>query len=165
MIRHTGKPLITTALSSVLFAGAFTGPALAQELIEGHLNIIGSASFMPLYAEGEMPFWTQTLAEESDGLITADVRPFNAFNEAGLNGTELLRLLQQGVADAATPILSYLAADDPMSEAIDLAGIAPDLASARAVSEAWAPVLDAHFAERNDARVLGVLAYPSGAVG
>ena len=33
MIRHTGKPLITTALSSVLFAGAFTGPALAQELI------------------------------------------------------------------------------------------------------------------------------------
>ena len=78
---------------------------------------------------------------------------------------QLLRLLQQGVADAATPILSYLAADDPMSEAIDLAGIAPDLASARAVSEAWAPVLDAHFAERNDARVLGVLAYPSGAVG
>ena len=63
MIRHTGKPLITTALSSVLFAGAFTGPALAQELIEGHLNIIGSASFMPLYAEREMPFWTQTLAE------------------------------------------------------------------------------------------------------
>lgn len=158
MIRPTGKPLLTTALSSALFAGAFTGPALAQELSQGHLNIIGSASFMPLYAEREMPFWTQTLAEESDGLITADVRPFN---EAGLNGTELLRLLQQGVADAATPILGYLAADDPMSEAIDLAGIAPDVVSARAVSEAWAPVLDAHFAERNDERVLGVLAYPS----
>uniref|UniRef100_UPI003559C865 hypothetical protein n=2 Tax=Pararhodobacter marinus TaxID=2184063 RepID=UPI003559C865 len=41
MIRHTGKPLLTTALSSALFAGGFTGPALAQELSQGHLNIIG----------------------------------------------------------------------------------------------------------------------------
>jgi len=148
------KALVATAL----LAGVGVAPVGAQDLSEGHLTIIGSASFMPLYSQRERPFWTETLAADSNGLITAEVRPFN---EAGLNGTELLRLLQQGVADAATPILGYLAADDPMSEAIDLAGIAPDVATARAISDAWAPVLDAHFDARNDARVLGVLAYPS----
>jgi len=145
-------------IASALLLGAPAPAAMAQDLSQAHLKVIGSGSFMPLYAQRELPFWTKTLAEGSGGLITADVLPFN---EAGLNGTELLRLLQQGVTDAATPILGYLAADDPMSEAIDLAGIAPDVGTARAISDAWAPVLDAHFSAKNGARVLGVLAYPS----
>ncbi|MDX3806567.1 MAG: TRAP transporter substrate-binding protein [Bosea sp. (in: a-proteobacteria)] len=132
--------------------------ASAQSLTQSNLNVIGSASFMPLYSEREQPFWTKTLAEKSDGKIAAQVR---AFNEAGLKGTELFRLLQQGVADAATPILGYLAADDAMNEAVDLAGIAPTADVARAVSQAWEPVLDKHYRERNKATVLGVLAYPS----
>lgn len=154
-MNHHSLPVF---LAAVVSAISVTGSAQAQELTETQLNVIGSASFMPLYSEGEYPFWTQTLAAGSDGKITAEVRPFN---EAGLTGTELLRLLQQGVADAATPILGYLAADDGMSEAVDLAGIAPDVATARAVSDAWEPVLDEHFRTRNDARVLGILAYPS----
>lgn len=148
----------TIAFCSFLALAATIGSAGAQELTQMQLNVIGSASFMPLYAERERPFWTRTLSEASGGRITAKVR---AFNEAGLKGTELFRLMQQGVGDAATPILGYLAADDPMNEAIDLAGIAPTVETARAVSEAWEPILDAHYREKNGAIVLGVLAYPS----
>ncbi|AJE47546.1 TRAP transporter substrate-binding protein [Celeribacter indicus] len=153
MNRHSLPALFATAILATAAA-----PTHAQDLTETRLNVIGSASFMPLYSEQEYPFWTETLPAASDGKIAAEVRPFN---EAGLTGTELLRLLQQGVADAATPILGYLAADDAVAEAVDLAGIAPDAATARAVSAAWAPVLDAHFRETNGARVLGILAYPS----
>ncbi|MGR3376298.1 TRAP transporter substrate-binding protein [Salipiger abyssi] len=153
MNRFTLSALLGAAVTSLTISAAE-----AQDLTEAQLNVIGSASFMPLYSEREYPFWTQTLGAASEGKITAEVRPFN---EAGLTGTELLRLIQQGVADAATPILGYLAADDAMSEAVDLAGIAPDVATARAVSDAWEPVLDAHFRDKNDARVLGILAYPS----
>jgi TRAP-type C4-dicarboxylate transport system substrate-binding protein len=145
-------------LATSVLVGATSTHVFGQELSRQQLNVIGSASFMPLYSQREYPFWTDTLSERSGGMIDAEVRPFN---EAGLSGTELMRLIQQGVADAATPILGYLAADDPMSEAIDLAGIAPDVATAREVSDAWAPVLDAHYSEQNGGKVLGVLAYPS----
>lgn len=154
MKRFSLSALLAATVSSLSVPGA----AQAQDLTEAQLNVIGSASFMPLYSEREYPFWTETLSAASEGKISAEVRPFN---EAGLTGTELLRLIQQGVADAATPILGYLAADDAMSEAVDLAGIAPDVATARAVSDAWEPVLDSHFREKNNARVLGILAYPS----
>lgn len=148
----------TALFSTVAVVLALSVAAKAEELSEMRLNVIGSASFMPLYADREQPFWTKTLSEASGGRITAEVR---AFNEAGLKGGEMFRLMQQGVADAATPILGYLAADDPMNEAIDLAGVAPTVETARAVSEAWEPVLDAHYREKNGAVLLGVLAYPS----
>jgi len=149
--------MIRSAISAFFLAGALVGSATAQELSSTKLTVIGSASFMPLYADMEKPFWTEKLSESSDGKITAEVRPFN---EAGLNGTEMLRLVQQGVADAATPILGYLASDDPMSEAVDLAGIAPTVELAREISEAWQPILDKHYLEKNGATVMGVLAYP-----
>lgn len=152
------RPSSTALFTATLFATTAAAPLAAQELSETSLNVIGSASFMPLYSQRERPFWTETLSAESGGKISAEVRPFN---EAGLTGTELLRLIQQGVADAATPILGYLAADDAMSEAVDLAGIAPDVETARAVSDAWTPVLDAHFREQNEGRVLGIVAYPT----
>ena len=150
--------MVRTALSAVMLTALAASGAHAEDLSSMKLNVIGSASFMPLYSDKEQPFWTETLSEQSGGKVTAEVRPFN---EAGLNGTEMMRLVRQGVADAATPILGYLAADDPMSEAIDLAGIAPDVETARAISDTWEPVLDAHYREKNGAHVLGVLAYPS----
>lgn len=149
--------MFKAAVSSFLLASTLAGAAGAQELSSVRLTVIGSASFMPLYADAEQPFWTEQLSENSNGQITAEVRPYN---EAGLNGTELLRLVQQGVADASTPILGYLAADDPMSEAVDLAGISPTVEMAREISEAWQPILDKHYQENNGAVVLGILSYP-----
>lgn len=134
-------------------------PALAQEpLAETSLKMIGSSSFMPLYTEHERPFWTEVLLERSDGKIKVDI---TSHNEAGLKGPEMLRILQMGVADVTSPIFGYLASDNPINEAIDLAGISPDAETARKVSEAWQAVVDEEYREKHSATVLGVLTYPA----
>ena len=58
----------------------------------------------------------------------------------GLKGPELLRLMSQGVIEFGTATLSYFASDNPINEAIDLAGLAPDAQTARAVTNAFEPV-------------------------
>ncbi|KAG1165822.1 hypothetical protein G6F35_018555 [Rhizopus arrhizus] len=48
--------------------------------------------------------------------------------------------MSQGVIEFGTATLSYFASDNPINEAIDLAGLAPDVKTARAVTEAFEPV-------------------------
>ena len=60
--------------------------------------------------------------------MTADIK---GFNEMGLKGPEVLRLMSQGVIEFGTATLSYFASDNPINEAVDLAGLASDAKVAR----------------------------------
>jgi TRAP-type C4-dicarboxylate transport system substrate-binding protein len=134
------------------------GSTLAQDLPKTQLKIVGGLSNLTAYNDYEKPFWTKTVPERSKGQITAEIK---GFNDMGLKGPELLRLMSQGVIDFGTATLSYFASDNPINEAIDLAGLAPDVKTARSETEAFEPVYAKLYGEGSSVKLLGISPYPA----
>ena len=146
----------STAIGAALFGAPPT--ARAADLPKTNLKVIGSISSLPQYKEFEVPFWTKTLAEKSNGAITADIK---GFNEMGLKGPEVLRLMGQGVVQIGATVIAYLAADDPANEMIDIAGLLPDVETARKVTVAARPVLEKLYRDKFGVELLGIGTYPA----
>jgi TRAP-type C4-dicarboxylate transport system substrate-binding protein len=140
--------------TAILVAGA----AAAQELPKSQLQIVGGLSNLTAYQQFEQPFWTKIIPEKSGGQVTATIK---GFNEMGLKGPELMRLMSQGVVPFGTATLSYFASDNPINEAIDLPGLAPDVATARKVTEAFQPVYEKFYGEGSKVKLLGISTYPA----
>jgi TRAP-type C4-dicarboxylate transport system, periplasmic component len=145
---------VFTALAGIALAGA----AAAQDLPKTHLKVVGGLSNLTAYTDYEQPFWTKTIPERSNGRITAEIK---GFNDMGLKGPELLRLMSQGVIEFGTATLSYFAGDNPINEAIDLAGLAPDVETARKVTKAFEPVYAKVYGEGANVKLLGISTYPA----
>lgn len=111
--------------------------ASAEPLPKTHLNIVGNLSFDTATIAFEKPFWTKTVPDLSGGAVTTS---FKSFNEMGLKGPEVLRLMSQGVIEFGSATLSYFAADDPIYDAVNLVGLAPSLKEEEAVIESFVPV-------------------------
>ena len=148
---------IRFALTAAAFALA-AAPALAQDLPKTHLKITGGLSNLTAYQDYEVPFWTKTIPEQSKGQITAEIK---GFNEMGIKGPELLRLMGSGVIQFGTATLSYFASDNPINEAIDLAGLAPDVKTAREVTKTFEPVYAKLYGQGNNVKLLGISTYPA----
>lgn len=147
------KKVLTVALLGSLIAGS----AMAQTLPKTTLRITGGLSNLSAYNDYEKPFWTQVVPRASGGAITAEIK---GFNEMGIKGPELLRLMSQGVVEFGTATLSYFAGDNPINEAIDLAGLAPDVKTARAVTDAFEPIYNKVYGDNAKVRILGISTYP-----
>ena len=80
---------------AALAAAAFVTSAQAQQLPTTQLKVVGGLSNLSLYNEFEKPFWTKTIPAASGGKVTADIK---GFNEMGLKGPELIRLMKIGRA-------------------------------------------------------------------
>ncbi|KAF0811969.1 Solute-binding protein [Andreprevotia sp. IGB-42] len=145
-----------TLLASLLLLFASAHLHAEEETPARTLKVIGSWSMLSQYQDYEMPFWSKTVPEMSGGRITTEV---NAFNEMGLNGGEVLRLMKLGLTDFGTTILSYVSEQDPRAEAVDLAGLTTDLAASRNVAHAYMPVLDKYFKARHGVHVLALWPY------
>lgn len=148
------KQFALAAIAGALIAGG----ASAQDLPKTQLKIVGGLSNLTAYNDYEKPFWTKTIPERSKGQITAEIK---GFNEMGLKGPELLRLMSQGVIEFGTATVSYFASDNPINEAIDLAGLAPDVKTARAVTAAFEPVYAKLYGEGSNVKLLGISTYPA----
>lgn len=146
--------LVTAGILSLLVAGT----ASAQELPKTHLKVVGAWGNLSQYKNFEQPFWTKEITEKSKGAITAEITPFN---EMGMKGAEIFRLMRLGVIDFGSTVLGYVAGDDARNEAVDLAGLAPDIATARKVSDAYKPVYDKFYGEKFGIKVLGIWPYPA----
>jgi TRAP-type C4-dicarboxylate transport system substrate-binding protein len=149
-------PVLAAAAAAFALAAP---PALAQgALPQTPLKVVGSISSLPQYKEFEVPFWTKTLPEKSGGAITAEIK---GFNEMGLKGPEVLRLMGQGVMEIGATVIAYLAADDPANEMLDLAGLLPDVATARRATDALRPFYEKLYREKFGVEVLGFGTYPA----
>jgi TRAP-type transport system periplasmic protein len=141
-----------TSLWTVAAAGLCVGlTAAAQELPPTHLKVLVPESTTPMFRELESPFWTETVPQASDGLVTADVL---AIDQMGIADTAVLRLLKLGMFDMATIAISKMAGDDPRFEGCDLAGISLDIDTARKACDAYRAVLDRLIQENWNAKVL-----------
>src|SRR6266498_3035506 len=129
--------ILAAAIAALLVTTAH-----AQTLPKTQLKVVGGLSNLSPYNDFERPFWTKVVPSLSNGQVTAEIK---GFNEMGLKGPEVLRLMSQGVIEYGTATLSYFASDDPINEAVDLAGLVPDAKTARAVVDAFAPVYAKHY--------------------
>jgi TRAP-type C4-dicarboxylate transport system substrate-binding protein len=163
---------VDNLVSGLLKKSIFTGVALAvvgsfslhaiqasaQALPKTQLKVVGSISSLPPYRDFEVPFWTKQITEKSGGSITAEVK---GFNEMGLKGPEVLRLMSQGVIEMGATVLAYLASDDPVTEAVDIAGLSTDVETARRITEAGKPIYEKLFREKFGVKLLGIGTYPA----
>ena len=143
-------------IGTLLMAGWFN-LALAQDLPKTHLKVLGSFSNLNMSRAVEKPFWTQIVSEHSKGQVTADL---TTLDQMGLQGTEVLRLLRLGVIDVGSGNVSYMSADSPVFDGLDLAGVFLEIATMRKASDAYKATLDKIVAQRYNAKLIMIWPAP-----
>lgn len=126
-------------------------PALAQETI----SAVGSWSSLPLHREYEVPFWTETLPGAADVEVQ-----LTTFDQMGVAGGDVFRLLGQGVFDVGMTVADYTVGDAPELEGLDVPLVATDAETARAMVDAARPMVADIMRERFDAHLLAIAPYP-----
>ncbi len=147
---------IRLCLATLALAAAAGTPAHAQQLPKTTLNVVGNLGITTMYKLQEAPFWTKTVPERSGGAITATIKPWN---ELGMKGPEVFRLLQQGVYTIATAQMGHMAGDAPINDATDIAGLSPTIDSYRKVTEAFRPVIARFYEDKMQLQLLGLWSF------
>lgn len=143
-------------LAAGLSMAAAAGAAAAADLPETTVNVVGNIGITTQYKELEAPFWTEKLPAASDGAIKATIKPWN---EMGLKGPEVFRLLKQGLFDVGTTQLGFMAGDAPINDATDLAGLSPTIEQFAEVTEAFRPVLAEYYRDELGLHLLGLWSF------
>lgn len=146
------KTFYQAILGSV--AGAvLTSAALAAELPETYVVGVGLNANTVVSFKDEIPFWTKTIPEASGGKVTA---AFSPQDHMGVKGFQVMRMVKLGVVDFGAGDVSKMAQDSPVFEGCDLAGLALDIKTARAVCKAWLPTMSKVAEELFNTKLLAV---------
>jgi TRAP-type C4-dicarboxylate transport system substrate-binding protein len=137
---------------------AMTSFVSAQTLPKTNISVIASSDQSYLHRMIEKPFWTQTVPEKSGGAISVD---FKGLFSSGLRGPEIIRLMRTGALDFAHGVFTSVGADDAIFEGMDLAGLAPDIATSRKISDAFKPIIDENFRQKHGIKLLAMVPFPS----
>ena len=136
----------------VLGAGFAASPTVAEDL-----SVVGSWSSLPLYRQYEKPFWSETLPSDSKGAITVQM---TSHDQMGIDGSDVFRMLSDGVFDVAMTVAGYAVADAPALEGLDVPLLATTAAAAKSMVESARPMVEDIFKERFNAKVLAIAPYP-----
>ncbi len=143
---------------AALAAMAITVPALAADIPETELNVVGSIGILSMYKDMESPFWNEAIVASSDGAIKANLKPFN---ELGFKGDELFSLVSKGTVQMAHQVLAYTSGIVPMNEATDLVGVVEDVEAVHVAAKAFRDTHAAFLAENHNIKLLGYGTYQS----
>jgi TRAP-type C4-dicarboxylate transport system substrate-binding protein len=135
---------------------ACAGTAAAEG--ELRLRIVGGLAGVGQFNRFEKPFWTQELARLTGGRVSAEVV---AFDQAGIRGQDMLRLMQLGVVPFGTSLVSLAAEQEPILDAPNLAGLVASADELQRVLAAFRPTLEQILRDRYGVRLLAVYAYPA----
>lgn len=141
-----------TTLALLMTGTLLSTPALAEELA-----VVGSWSNLPLYQDFETPFWTEGLSDLTGGALTAQL---TSFDQMGIAGADVFRMLGDGVFDVGATVADYTVGDAPELEGLDVPLVASDAAAALAMVQAARPMVEDIMRERFSAQVLGIAPYP-----
>jgi len=144
-------------LGLALMTGLCMSPAFAQDgasdLDETKFNHVGAWSNVLLYQKYEKPFWEELLSEASDGKLTASV---TSFDQLGIEGDQVFRLLQKGVFDIGATLPDYLIQDVPAMGGVDVPALTTEAEETAEAAMAFKPVLKDIIRENFDAELLAV---------
>ena len=69
--------------------------------------------------------------------------------------------MRTGALDFAHGVFTSVGADDAIFEGMDLAGLAPDIATSRKISDAFKPIIDENFRQKHGIKLLAMVPFPS----
>lgn len=146
-------------LAASVLAGAmmFSGAASAQNIDKKEFNVVGTWNFLTNWQKLEKPFFTEDLPKASNGNLKGNIK---SVTELNLKGTELMRLLKQGVFDMAFALPIYVEDGGSVIEALDIAGVARDYKMAKDIVDTWLPEMQQVMKEKHNAIILGTHTWP-----
>jgi TRAP-type C4-dicarboxylate transport system substrate-binding protein len=87
----------------------------------------------------ELP-WAASMSKETNGKVTGEILPYN---QVGLKGFEMLRMLQVGAIEFSRGDISTHGGDNPRFESLDFPGLTPTIDDVRKAAGSYRPILDA----------------------
>jgi len=145
------------ALVSKLALAATLTMGITSVQAETTLNVVGSWSGLELHRAFEKPFWSDALPAASNGGIAVNL---TTHDQLGIPGGDVYNLLSEGLYDVGMTVMDYAVQDAPEMEALDLPMLSMDVATARAVAEAYMPIANKAAAKRFNSKVLAIVPYP-----
>lgn len=142
------KTVIPLAAAATLLAA----PVLAEQL-----SVVGTWSSLPLYKQYETPFWTKELPKMAKGDFTAQL---TSFDQMGIKGSDVFRMLGQGVFDVGSTVADYTVGDAPALEGLDVPLVATTAKQAKAMVDAYRPEVAEIMRQKFNAQLLGIAPYP-----
>ncbi|MBL8328721.1 MAG: TRAP transporter substrate-binding protein [Rubrivivax sp.] len=142
-------------LLCVLSTAAFGQAAAGQT---EHLRVVGGLAGVNQFVRHEQPFWAQEIPRLTQGRITVEIVPFD---QAGLSGDEMLRVMQMGAVPFGTLLLGRSASVEPELAGPDLAGLNPDHATLERTVAAYRPRMARLLRERYGIELLAIYTYPA----
>ena len=154
------KIMIKIAALGALLGAALLSIGTASAVDYGKKNfvVVGTWGFLDHWKEREGPFWNETLPKVSGGALTANAK---SQTDLGLSGFEIMRQLKLGVYDAVHGVTGYVAQDSPAIEGADLAGVFQDFETYKKGLYLYKPILEREFAQKYNAKLLMLYAWPS----
>lgn len=142
---HGHRALAAIGVAAAVAVG-FAGIAHSAET---SLRVVGNFSGNKKHVDGvERPFF-EALDATEDYRVT-----YNTMDAIGVEAADALRMIRSGAFDIMSVQIGMAGRDDPFFEGIDLAGVAPDMATQREVIDAYRDALDARAQERFNAKIL-----------
>ncbi|MCW5746767.1 MAG: TRAP transporter substrate-binding protein [Alphaproteobacteria bacterium] len=148
------RSVIALAAAGLIAAAT---PAAAQTIDKRTFNVIGTWNFLTNWQKLEQPFWAKDLPGASGGNLKGNIK---SITEVNLKGTEVLRLLKQGVFDFAAALPIYVEDGAAVIEASDISGVARNFKMGHDVVKAWLPEMQKVMKERHGAIILGSFPFP-----
>lgn len=139
---------------------AATAPALPTLPPGPRLTVVAITQPLPTqpqYTRVDLPILRDAVQAASQGRIEMRLA---THAERNLSGTELVRLLRSGQAEIAASTLTTLSGDVPILDMVDLAGLAPDIDTAKRIAEAMLPVVNREL-ERFGVRMMNIYPFPA----
>jgi len=144
------KIILAVLLGSAALLGS---TAMAQE----QLSVVSSWSSLPLYKQFSTPFWTQELPKLTNGDFTAQL---TSFDQMGIAGSDVFRMLGDGVFDVGATVADYTVGDAPELEGLDVPLVATTADQAKAMVDAYRPYVEQIMRNRFNSELLGIAPYP-----
>jgi TRAP-type C4-dicarboxylate transport system substrate-binding protein len=151
------KLTLPVACVAATLAAAASIPVWAQQVDSRTFNVVGTWNFLTNWQKMEQPFWTDDLPKATDGKLKGNIK---SITEVNLKGTEVLRLLKQGVFDVAAALPIYVEDGGAIIEASDIAGVARNFKMGRDVMNAWLPEMQKVMQQRHSALILASFPFP-----
>jgi len=143
---------LAALLSTIALGAALTPSAHGQT----PMRALGNFANQLQSSEVEKPFFLN-LQQSTNNMFVVQ---FRTMDEVGLRGFDAMRMLKLGIFDVMAVQLGYVSGDEPFVLGVDLPGVAPELATARKVTEAYRAPFAKRILENYNGEVVALWPYP-----
>jgi len=115
------------------------------------------APTLPQYTRVDVPILRDGVPKASGGRVEFNLK---SWPEMSVQGPEVIRLVRSGQVDMGATPLTTVSGDVPFLDGIDLAGLAPELDTARKIANALLPIANKEL-ERVGVKLLATYPFPA----